>query len=66
MNKAFEHKVAMVTGAGSGIGAAIARRFAEEGAKVVVADLKEEAARQVAAEIENARGTATAVRTALG
>jgi len=61
MNKLFEDKVAMVTGAGSGIGAAIVRRFAEEGAKVVVADLNEDAAREVAAEIEGAGGTAAAV-----
>jgi NAD(P)-dependent dehydrogenase (short-subunit alcohol dehydrogenase family) len=62
MNKQFENKVVMVTGAGSGIGAATARRFAEEGAKVVVADLNEEAAREVAAQIESAGGTAAAVR----
>jgi NAD(P)-dependent dehydrogenase (short-subunit alcohol dehydrogenase family) len=58
MNKAFEEKVAMVTGAGSGIGAAIARRLAEDGAKVIVADLNGDAAREVAAEIEETGGTA--------
>ena len=66
MTKQFENKVAMVTGAGSGIGAAMARRFAEEGAKVVVGDLNEEAAREVAAAIEKAGGTAAAVKQDVG
>jgi len=44
-------KTAIVTGAGSGFGEGIARRFAEEGARVVVMDLNGEAARRVAGEI---------------
>lgn len=44
-------KVSVITGAGSGIGAASARAFAAEGARVVVADLNGAAARAVAAEI---------------
>jgi NAD(P)-dependent dehydrogenase (short-subunit alcohol dehydrogenase family) len=44
-------KHAVITGAASGIGAALARRFAAEGAKVVVADLDEERARAVAEEV---------------
>ncbi|GHE06247.1 3-ketoacyl-ACP reductase [Defluviimonas sp. 20V17] len=44
-------KSAVVTGAGSGFGAGIARAFAREGAKVMVADINEAAARQVADEI---------------
>jgi 3-oxoacyl-[acyl-carrier protein] reductase len=44
-------KIALVTGAGRGIGAAIARRFAEEGAKVVVTDLDQAVAEQVADEV---------------
>jgi NAD(P)-dependent dehydrogenase (short-subunit alcohol dehydrogenase family) len=43
---------AIVTGAGSGIGRALARRFAAEGAKVVVADIHEDAADAVARDIE--------------
>jgi NAD(P)-dependent dehydrogenase (short-subunit alcohol dehydrogenase family) len=61
MTNQFENKVAMVTGAGSGIGEAIARRMAEEGARVVVADVNEQAARQVAAAIEREGRTAVAV-----
>ena len=45
------NKIAIVTGAGSGFGAAIARAYIAEGAKVVLADIKLEAARAVAAEL---------------
>ena len=58
----FADKVAIVTGSGQGIGEAYARSLAEEGAKVVVADLNEEQAVRVAKEIEAAGGTALAVR----
>ena len=54
-------KVAIVTGAGSGFGEGIARRFAEEGAKVVVNDIAEAAARRVASEIEKTGGSAVPI-----
>ncbi|RVW02760.1 glucose 1-dehydrogenase [Rhodococcus xishaensis] len=45
-------KVAIVTGAGAGIGAAIARAYGAEGARVVVSDINGEAAREVSSSIE--------------
>jgi NAD(P)-dependent dehydrogenase (short-subunit alcohol dehydrogenase family) len=46
----LQDRVAVITGAGSGIGLATARRFAAEGAKVVAVDISEEAGKAVAAE----------------
>ncbi|RKQ29354.1 SDR family NAD(P)-dependent oxidoreductase [Oceanobacillus halophilus] len=51
-------KVAIVTGGGSGIGAETAKLFAEEDAKVILADLREEGVKQVKAEIEANNGVA--------
>ena len=53
----LKNKIALVTGSASGIGKAIAQTFAEEGAKVVIADLNKEAAEATAAELR-ARGFA--------
>ena len=47
----LQHKVALITGAGGSIGAATARLFAEEGAKVVLADVDEDALAMVTDEI---------------
>jgi NAD(P)-dependent dehydrogenase (short-subunit alcohol dehydrogenase family) len=58
----FTGKSALVTGGGSGLGEAIGKALAARGAKVVLSDIKLEAAERVAAEIEKAGGTASAVR----
>lgn len=56
------NKVAIVTGAGAGIGEASARALAEAGHDVVVADINDESARRVAKEIESRGGRAVAVQ----
>ncbi len=57
----LQDKVAIVTGGGSGFGAAIARRFAEEGAKLVVNDIDDAGGEGVAAAIEAAQGQGAAL-----
>ena len=59
----FQGRTAVVTGAASGFGEAIATRFAREGASVVAADLNEESGRRVVDAIAREGGSARFVRT---
>ena len=65
MDKALEGKVAIITGAGSGIGRAAALLFASEGASLVLGD-KSEAVHDTAAQVQRAGGTATALQLDAG
>jgi 3-oxoacyl-[acyl-carrier protein] reductase len=58
----LKDKVAIVTGAGSGFGEGIAKRFAQEGAKVIVNDINSQGGERVAGEIATAGGRALFVR----
>ncbi len=58
----LQGKVAIVTGSAEGIGEATARMFAQEGAKVVVADINQEKGQKIAEEIRQAGGDAIFIR----
>src|SRR3981081_1104583 len=62
----FSGKVALVTGAASGMGLATARAFADAGAAVVLADFKEDAVRAAAAELVAAGHKASPLRCDVG
>ncbi len=62
----LKDRVALISGSGSGIGEATAKRLAAEGAAVAVADLNEEGARRVAEEIRGAGGQAEALKANIG
>src|SRR6202034_1320609 len=58
----LEGKIAVIAGAGSGVGRASALRFAEEGASVICADIDLDRAKETVALVEAAGGTAVAER----
>src|SRR5213076_836492 len=62
----LKDQAAIVTGGASGLGAATARRLAAEGASVVIADINEEGAEQIAGKAREAGGDVTVQRTNVG
>jgi 3-oxoacyl-[acyl-carrier protein] reductase len=59
----LKDKVVIITGSGQGLGKAVALRFINEGAKVVIAEINEEAAQQTVKEIEGMGGEALAIKS---
>lgn len=59
----LEEKVVIITGAGSGIGAATAKLFGTHGATVVASDINIENAQKIVTQIKEAGGTASAIKT---
>lgn len=66
MSKCLEGKIAFVTGGGSGIGAATAERFAQEGANVVICGRRKQPLDEVVARIKAAGGSAEAIVVDVG
>lgn len=66
MNLGLENRVALVLGAGGGLGGAIAHSLAREGAKIAVADINLESAQRTVAEIVQQGGVAYALQWDLG
>jgi NAD(P)-dependent dehydrogenase (short-subunit alcohol dehydrogenase family) len=62
MNISFENKVALVTGAASGLGLATAKAFAESGASVVLADWNQKAVQSAAKELADTGHRTLAIR----
>ncbi|GAK02506.1 LOW QUALITY PROTEIN: 3-oxoacyl-[acyl-carrier protein] reductase [Geomicrobium sp. JCM 19037] len=62
----LEGKVAVITGAGQGIGAGIARTFGKEGARIVIAEVNEEAGRDTVQELQNDGVDAIVLQTDVG
>ena len=59
----LQNKIAIITGAGSGIGQGIALAFVKEGAKVVVADWSEEGGKEAVEQVRKINGEAVFVKT---
>jgi len=66
MEKLLEERIAVITGGGSGIGAATARLYAKHGANVVVSDLNERAATEIVSGIQSDGGKAAFIKADVG
>ncbi|MED3553069.1 glucose 1-dehydrogenase [Cytobacillus praedii] len=59
----FRKKVVVITGASNGIGKGLASAYAEKGATIVIADMDEEAGKQIASDIKSHNGNALCIQT---